>query len=73
MSYTPQQLAALERALATGEQRVTFGDRTVEYRSVDELIAAIGVVRRGLEAQAIAAGTLRRRPRRVVIDTDKGT
>ena len=29
MSYTPEQLAALERALATGEQRVTFGDRTV--------------------------------------------
>ena len=48
MAYTPEQLAALERALATGEQRVTFGDRTVEYRSVDDLIAAIDVVRRGL-------------------------
>ena len=24
MAYTPEQLAALERALATGEQRVTF-------------------------------------------------
>jgi hypothetical protein len=73
MAYTPEQLAALERALATGEQRVTFGDRTVEYRSVDELIAAIGVVRRALQEQDIAAGTLRRRPRRVVIDTDKAT
>ena len=73
MSYTPEQLAALERALATGEQRVTFGDRTVEYRSVDDLIDAIGVVRRALQEQDIAAGTLRRRPRRVVIDTDKAT
>ena len=73
MAYTPEQLAALERALATGEQRVTFGDRTVEYRSIDDLIAAIAVVRRGLEEQAIATGNARRRPRRVVIDTDKAT
>ncbi len=73
MSYTPEHLAALERALATGEQRVTFGDRTVEYRSIDDLIAAIGVVRRGLEEQAIAAGTVKRRPRRVVVHTDKAT
>ncbi len=73
MSYTPEHLAALERALATGEQRVTFGDRTVEYRSVDDLIAAIGVVRRDLEDQAVTAGTVRRRPRRVVVNTDKAT
>ena len=73
MSYTPEQLAALERALATGEHRVTFGDRTVEYRSVDDLIAAIAVVRQGLQEQAIAAGTLKRRPRRVVVNTDKAT
>lgn len=73
MAYTPEQLAALERALATGEHRVTFGDRTVEYRSVDDLIAAIGVVRRGLEEQAIVTGTARRRPRRVVVNTEKAT
>ena len=73
MAYTFEQLAALERALATGEQRVTFGDRTVEYRSIDDLIAAIGVVRRGLEEQAIASGTARRRARRVVVNTDKAT
>ena len=73
MAYTLEQLAALERALATGEQRVTFGDRTVEYRSVDDLIAAIDVVRRGLDEQAVAAGTARRRPRRVVVNTGKAT
>jgi hypothetical protein len=73
MSFTAEQLAALERALATGEQRVTFGDRTVEYRSVDDLIAAIAVVRQGLREQAIAAGTARRRPRRVVVNSDKAT
>ena len=73
MAYTPEQLAALERALATGEQRVTFGDRTVEYRSIDELIAAINVVRRALQEQDITAGPGRRRPRRVVVNTDKAT
>jgi hypothetical protein len=30
-------------------------------------------VRRGLEEQAIAAGTIKRRPRRVVVNTDKAT
>lgn len=73
MSFTAEQLAALERALATGERRVTFGDRTVEYRSVDELVEAIGVVRRALLEQEIAAGNTRRRPRRVVVNTDKAT
>ncbi len=73
MAYTPEQLVALERALATGEQRLTFGDRTVEYRSVEELIAAIDVVRRALQEQEIAAGTAKRRPRRVVVSTGKAT
>lgn len=73
MAYTPEQLAALERALATGEQRVTFGDRTVEYRSVEDLIAAIAAVRQRLQEQAIASGAARRRARRVVVNTDKAT
>ena len=37
MAYTEDQLTALETALAKGEKRVTFGDKTVEYRSVEEL------------------------------------
>ena len=41
MAYTEIQLQALESALAKGERRVTFADKTVEYRSVDELMAAI--------------------------------
>ena len=44
MTYTTAQLDALKRALATGERRVTFGDKTVEYRSVAELQAAIRMV-----------------------------
>ena len=41
MSYTPADLDALQRALATGERRVSFADKTVEYRSVAEFKAAI--------------------------------
>lgn len=44
MTYTTTQLEALKRALATGERRVGFGDKTVEYRSVEELQAAIRTV-----------------------------
>ena len=41
MAYTQEQLTALETALAKGEKRVTFGDKSVEYRTVEELHAAI--------------------------------
>ena len=34
MAYTEEQLTLLEAALAKGEKRVTFGDKTVEYRTV---------------------------------------
>lgn len=62
MTYTATQLDALKRALATGERRVSFGDKTVEYRSVEELQAAI----RTVEAEiARDAGTSSRRQIRV--------
>ena len=52
MTYTPTQLDALKRALATGEHRVSFGDKTVEYRSVEELQAAIRTVESELARSA---------------------
>ena len=39
--YTAQQLQALRDALASGARRVRFGDREIEYRSVEELQDAI--------------------------------
>ncbi|UZR28094.1 phage head-tail joining protein [Methylococcus mesophilus] len=51
MAYSAEHLQALETALARGERRVTFQDRSVEYRSVEELKAAIREVKRGLAAQ----------------------
>ena len=48
MAYTAEQLTALESALAKGERRVTLGDKSVEYRTVEELQEAIKEVKRGL-------------------------
>jgi multidrug resistance efflux pump len=67
MAYTSEQLTALESALARGERRVTLGDKTVEYRSVDELKAAIAEVRGALAA---AQGV---RTRQIRLTTSKAT
>jgi hypothetical protein len=68
MTYTLTQLDALKRALATGERRVSFGDKTVEYRSVEELQAAI----RTIEAE-LARGQGNPRARQIRITTRKAT
>lgn len=67
MSYTPDQLQALRDAFARGERRVTFGDKTVEYRTVQELKDAMREVERAIAAQS---GTPQ--PRQVRVDTSKG-
>ena len=67
MTYTTTQLDALKRALATGERRVSFGDKTVEYRSVEELQAAIRTVESEL-ARSAGAG----RKRQIRVTTAKG-
>ncbi|MER2534211.1 MAG: hypothetical protein ABTQ31_03500 [Rhizobiaceae bacterium] len=67
MPYSNEQLLALQKALATGEKRVSFGDKTVEYRSVDEIQAAIREVEASL---ARAAGA--RRTRQIRVTTGKG-
>lgn len=72
MSYTPEQLQALRDALAKGERRVSFGDKTVEYRSVEELKAAIREVETALHRDAVATGLWPRSPRQIRVDTRKG-
>ncbi|WP_082648073.1 phage head-tail joining protein [Lysobacter antibioticus] len=68
LPYTHEQLHTLRAALTRGERRVSFGDRLVEYRSVDELLAAIR------EIEAALAGTEghSRRVRRLRTTTSKG-
>ena len=67
------QLQALRDALAKGEKRVTFGDKTVEYRTVEELKQAISVVKRDLYEQAADTGLWPRAPRQIRVNTAKGT
>ena len=52
MAYTQAHLAAVERAIARGERVVRYSDRTVEYRTVDELIKARDLIRIELVAAA---------------------
>ena len=40
MSFTQKHLDAVESAIARGEKTVRYADRTVEYRTVDELLQA---------------------------------
>jgi hypothetical protein len=73
MAYTQADLDALQAALAKGERRVSFGDKTVEYRSIEELQAAIRAVKRDLHEQAVATGLWPGAPRQIRITTSKGT
>lgn len=72
MAYTEEQLTLLEAALAKGEKRVTFGDKTVEYRSVEELKEAIRAVQRGLAEQAAHTGLIPPLARQIRVVTGKG-
>ena len=62
----------MKRRLPKGERRVTFGDKTVEYRTVEELQTAIDAVKRDLHDQAVARGFWPKAPRQIRVTTSKG-
>ena len=68
MTYTMSQLDVLKRALSTGERRVSFGDKTIEYRSIEELQAAIRTVEDELVRASGVPTT-----RQIRVDTRKAT
>lgn len=72
MAYTLEHLEALEAALAKGERRVTFADKTVEYRTVDELKDAIREVKRQLDRLDAQSGLWPKAPRQIRVTTNKG-
>jgi hypothetical protein len=53
------QLDALKKARANGHKRVTYGDRTVEYRDMRELNDAISAIEREL-ADSLGGSVVRR-------------
>ena len=52
MAYTQEQYDTLKAAIAGGELSVRYADRTVEYRTVDELLKARDQIRTSLVASA---------------------
>ncbi len=64
MAYTQADLDAIRTAIATGERTVTFSDRMVSYRSMEELLQA--------EARIVAALSIATRPRQTLIVAGKG-
>ena len=48
MSFTKKHLDAVEAAIARGEKTVRYTDRTVEYRTIDELLKAREEIRSSL-------------------------
>ncbi len=72
MAHRQEHLVALEAALAKGEKRVTFGDKTIDYRSIDELKEAIRLVETALHKEAVATGLYPRAARQVRFTTGKG-
>lgn len=72
MAYTQEQLDALQAALAKGEKRVTFADKTVEYRTVEELRLAIREVQADLYRQSVDTGLWPPAPRQIRVTTSKG-
>lgn len=52
MAYTQADLTRIEKAIAKGERVVWFGDRRVEYRSIDELRKAREDIQRELAGPA---------------------
>lgn len=63
--YTQAQRDALSEAIASGVLRVTYDGRTVEYRTLAELQAALRTVEAALDPA-------RRTVRRILVSTDKG-
>lgn len=64
MAFTPQQLAILDAAIAEGTLKVEYGDKKVEYRSLNEMLNI-----RALMAAELGEG----KPRRTYASFSKGT
>jgi hypothetical protein len=62
--FTESEYAALNAAIAKGVTEVRYGDRTVKYRSLDEMIKVKSMMAREL-------GKVRR-PNRVLSSFSKG-
>ncbi|MGF6694765.1 hypothetical protein M2318_004854 [Metapseudomonas resinovorans] len=56
MAYTLEQYEALQAAIAGGELSVRYADRSVTYRSVDEMLRILRLMKEELGLNANNAG-----------------
>ncbi|WP_444452565.1 phage head-tail joining protein [Rhodobacter capsulatus] len=66
MSYTPEQVAALRAAIATGATRVRMNGEEVQYRSLGEMERILAL------AEASLGGSAARRPTHFHPTFDRG-
>ena len=66
-TYTLEHAQALREAIASGEHRVTYDGKTIEYRTVSDLKLALAEV----EA-ALASDSGKTKTRQIMITTSKG-
>lgn len=65
-NWTSDDLAAIEKAIASGALKVEYNDRTVTYRSIKELKESRELIRRCLGITKKSGG-------RVLCSSSKGT
>jgi hypothetical protein len=66
-TYTEEHAQALREALATGEHRVSYDGKSIEYRSVSDLKAAL------MEVESVLARQLGiSKSRQIRVNTAKG-
>lgn len=58
MAFTQTQLDALEEAIASGAKRVKYGDKEVEYPSLNEMMRLRDMMRRALGLTSSSAGRI---------------
>lgn len=63
MAYTQADLDRLKRAIARGQLEVRYADRTIRFRSLDELMT----VKREMERELSAASGTPQRPRSMLV------
>lgn len=56
MAWTQTQIDALRAAIASGKRTVTYGDKSVTYQSLEEMIALLRLMESEVAASGGASG-----------------
>lgn len=56
MSYTLEQITILETAIAQGALTVEYADKKVTYRSLDEMLRILSIMKGDIEGESGTSG-----------------